>query len=58
MTGNLNKALEDFTRAIELNPKQINAYRVRAMVYRELKKPELAEADEKKAAELQQPGPK
>lgn len=58
MTGNLNKALEDFTKAIELNPVQVNAYRARAMVYRELKKPELAEADEKKAAELQKPGPK
>jgi tetratricopeptide (TPR) repeat protein len=55
MTGNLNKALEDFTKAIELNPTQVNAYMARAMVYRELKKPELAEADEKKVAELLQP---
>lgn len=53
MTGNLPKALEDFTKAIELNPKQINAYKARAMLYRELKKPELAAADEKKAAELE-----
>lgn len=52
MLGQPEKALADFSRVIELDPKRVNAYRARAMVYRELKRGELAAADEKKAAEL------
>jgi tetratricopeptide (TPR) repeat protein len=50
--GNMDKALADFTKAIELNPKQANAYKARAYAYRQMNKPALADADEKKAAEL------
>ena len=51
-TGNPQKALADLTKVIELQPRFVNGYRARAMVYRELKKNDLAEADERKAAEL------
>ena len=51
-TGNLEKSVDDFTRVIEARPRWVNGYRARAMVYRELKKPDLAEADERRAAEL------
>lgn len=51
-TGSPQKALEDFTKVIELQPKFANGYRARAMVYREMKKTDLAEADERRAAEL------
>lgn len=51
-TGSPQKAVDDFTRVIELQPKRPNGYRARAMVYREMKKPDLAEADEHRAAEL------
>lgn len=50
--GNKQKALEDFSKVIELQPKQPKAYRARAMLYREMKKDDLAAADERKAAEL------
>lgn len=53
--GNRERALEDFTKVIELDPTRDNGYRARAMIYRELKKVALAEADEKKAAELSKP---
>ena len=45
-------AEKDISKAIEISPKYIDAYRSRALVYRELKKVALAEADERKAAEL------
>ena len=50
-TGSRDKALADFSKVIEIYP-QANAYRARAMIYREMKKDSLAEADERKAAEL------
>lgn len=53
IVGNLDKALADSTKAIELNPKLLNAYKVRAYVYRQTNKISLAEADEKKASELE-----
>lgn len=52
MTGKLAQAEKDFTKAIELAPTYVDAYRARALVYREQKKPELADGDEKKAAEI------
>lgn len=51
-TGNPQKAIDDFTKVIEFQPKAPNGYRARAMVYREMKKTDLAEADERRAAEL------
>lgn len=47
-----DQAVADFTKAIELDPSRPNGYRGRAMVYREMKKDDLAAADEKKAEEL------
>lgn len=55
MSGKMETALADATRAIELAPKYIDAYQVRAIIYRELKKPELAAADEKTIATLKKP---
>lgn len=51
-TGNKKKALEDFSKVIEIQPKQPKAYQARAMLYREMKKDDLAAADERKAAGL------
>lgn len=45
-------ALKDVSKAIELNRDLENAYRVRSMLYRELKKDSLADADEAVAARL------
>lgn len=50
--GNPTKAIDDFTKAIELSPKEKSAYKGRALAYRQVGKIALAEADEKKAAEL------
>ncbi|MFN0139494.1 MAG: tetratricopeptide repeat protein [Pyrinomonadaceae bacterium] len=50
--GNKQKALEDFSKVIEIQPTQPKAYQARAMLYREMKKDDLAAADERKAAEL------
>ncbi len=50
--GDVEKAIADMTKAIELNPKQINAYRGRAMLYREQNKNDLADADEKRAEDI------
>jgi len=50
--GNPQKALEDFSKVIELRPKWQNGYRARALLYREMKKPDLATADEKTAVDL------
>lgn len=52
MTVGPAKAVADFTKVIELSPKRPNAYRARAIAYRQLKKDALAQADERKAAEL------
>lgn len=46
-------AIADLTKAIETNPKLVNAYVARSRMYREQNKIQLAEADEKKVAELQ-----
>lgn len=51
-TGRPQKAVDDFTKVIEVQPKWANGYRARAMVYREMKKTDLAEADERRAVEL------
>ena len=51
-TGNPQKAVDAFTKVIEAQPKWANGYKARAMVYREMKKTDLAEADERRAAEL------
>ncbi len=51
--GGMEKSLADFTKVIELKPNWANGYLARAMIYRELKKDDLAAADEKKAASLQ-----
>lgn len=51
-TGNAQKAVDDFTKVIEAQPKFANGYRARAMVYRAMKKNDLADADERLAAEL------
>ena len=45
----LNEALKDFTKAIELNPKNPASYTERAKVYRKLRKIKLAMADEASA---------
>ncbi len=45
-------AEKDISKAIEISPRYIDAYRSRALVYRELKKTALADADERKATEL------
>jgi tetratricopeptide (TPR) repeat protein len=50
--GNTQKAIDDFTKAIQLAPAMKNAYLNRADAYRKLGKIDLAEADEKKAATL------
>ncbi|MBK8466276.1 MAG: tetratricopeptide repeat protein [Chloracidobacterium sp.] len=54
-TGSPQKALDDFTKVIELRPTSPNGYSARAMLFREMKKSELAAADEKRAAELTAP---
>jgi len=51
-TGNLQNALDDSNKVIALRPTFAKGYTLRALVYREMKKPELAAADEKRAAEL------
>jgi len=56
-TGSPLKAVDDFTQIIGLFPDNINTYKARALVYRELKKTDLAEADERKAAEVAKQNP-
>lgn len=46
------EAVKSYTRAIELNPQYKKAYRARAKAYRLLNQADLAEADDKAAAEL------
>ncbi len=48
-----NKALEDYNKAIELNPELKEAYIGRAKVYRLLNKFDLAKSDEDKVQELE-----
>jgi tetratricopeptide (TPR) repeat protein len=51
-TDNANDALADISKAIETNKELVNAYRVRSMLYREMQKEVLAEADETMAGKL------
>ncbi|MBK9162415.1 MAG: tetratricopeptide repeat protein [Acidobacteria bacterium] len=46
-------AVADLTKALDANPKLVNAYVARSRIYRDQNKIQLAEADEKKVAELQ-----
>lgn len=52
LTGNPTQAEKDLSKAIELAPDHAEAYRTRAMFYREQKKPELAAADEQRYTDL------
>lgn len=51
-TNDAERSIADATEAIKANPNLVNAYRVRALLYREVGKNDLSAADEKKAAEL------
>jgi tetratricopeptide (TPR) repeat protein len=51
-TGNSSQAEKDITRAIELSPRYADAYGARAVLYRQMKKDDLAAADERKFTEL------
>jgi tetratricopeptide (TPR) repeat protein len=51
-SGNADRAVEDFTKAIELLPRK-SSYSNRADAYRKLNKTALAAADDKKAAQMQ-----
>jgi tetratricopeptide (TPR) repeat protein len=51
-TGDKQKAVDAFTKVIEVRPQWAKGYQARAMVYRDMKKMDLAEADERKAAEM------
>lgn len=55
-TGSKERAIADLTKAAEVMPTFPNAYRARAMVYRSMKKDDLAAADEKRAADLAKAG--
>jgi tetratricopeptide (TPR) repeat protein len=50
--GKLEQAIEDMTKAIVASPSYADAYGARAHTYRQMKKNDLAAADERKAAEL------
>jgi tetratricopeptide (TPR) repeat protein len=51
-SGKLEQAEKDMTKAIELSPSYVDAYKARAILYRQMKKENLAAADERKAAQL------
>lgn len=53
--GEYTRAVADLTRSIELDPTYYWSYMQRAKAYRQLKKPELAEADERQAARIGAP---
>ena len=57
LIGKIEEAIKDYTAAIGLEPGNKSLYRYRAGAYRELGKDSLANADEKKAAELYQQPP-
>lgn len=50
--GKPDQAVADMTKAIDASPRYVNAYVARATIYRRLKKTDLADADERKVAEL------
>ena len=51
-TVQLKEALSNFSKVIEINPKNVAAYQGRAKVYRKQRKLKLAQADELKAKRL------
>lgn len=51
--GNSDKAVEDMGKVIAIDPKWVNAYKVRGAAYTKLGKLDLAAADQKKVAELE-----
>lgn len=51
-TGNLEKAIADVTKAIEVSPRYADAYGARSAIYRRMNKIDLAEADKKRADQL------
>jgi tetratricopeptide (TPR) repeat protein len=53
--GDSAKAVADLTRSIQLDPTYYWSYKQRAKAYRQLKRFRLAEADERKAAEIGPP---
>jgi tetratricopeptide (TPR) repeat protein len=50
--GQWDKAVEDFNQAIKLEPDYVEAYKLRALAYEKLGKPELAKQDEKILSQL------
>ena len=52
LLGNGQKGVDDLTRYITMKPTDNQVYTARAAAYRVLKKPDLAAADEKKAASM------
>lgn len=54
-TGSLQEALDNFSKVIAIQPTRPNGYKARAMLYREMKKDDLAAADQRKVAELSAP---
>ena len=53
MAGDLEQAIADFSRAIELEPENATAYRGRGVAYNESGDPDQALADFERAIELQ-----
>lgn len=53
--GEYSKAITDLTKSIQLDPTYYWSYKQRAKAYRKLKKLRLAQADERKAAEIGPP---
>ena len=52
--GDYEKAIEDYTQAIQINPGEALYYQNRAKTYRKLGDAEKAEADEQKAKEIKE----
>ena len=52
LLGNFKQAIEDFSKAIELNSKFANAYYIRGLCYQELGDEAKAQADFAKAKQL------
>ena len=51
-TGAPQKAIDDMNKVLSIDPNRGSVYRVRAMAYKQLNQPDLAAADERKAAEM------
>ena len=52
--GDYEKAIEDYTQAIQINPGEALYYQNRAKTYHKLGDAEKAEADEQKAKEIKE----